>query len=97
MAGQEEVSLGDTRNMAYMGTVVVRGRAKGVVVSTGMHTEMGHITKMIQEAEDDQTPLQRRLEHLGKSLVIFCLGVCACGGSGYLAGRAHVSYVSSRC
>ncbi|MDO7786207.1 calcium-transporting P-type ATPase, PMR1-type [Desulforamulus aquiferis] len=77
MAGQEEVSLGDTRNMAYMGTVVVRGRAKGVVVSTGMHTEMGHITKMIQEAEDDQTPLQRRLEHLGKSLVIFCLGVCA--------------------
>lgn len=77
MAGQEEVNLGDTRNMAYMGTVVVRGRGKGVVVSTGMHTEMGNITRMIQEAEGDETPLQRRLEHLGKSLVVFCLGVCA--------------------
>lgn len=77
MAGQEEVTLGDTRNMAYMGTVVVRGRGKGVVVATGMHTEMGHITRMIQEAEDDDTPLQRRLEQLGKALVGFCLLVCA--------------------
>lgn len=77
MAGQEEICLGDTRNMAYMGTVVVRGRGRGAVVSTGMYTEMGNITKMIQEAEDDQTPLQRRLEQLGKALVLFCLVVCA--------------------
>ncbi|GAB6157361.1 calcium-transporting P-type ATPase, PMR1-type [Desulfotomaculum varum] len=77
MAGQEDVSLGDTRNMAYMGTVVVRGRGKGVVVATGMQTEMGQITKMIHEATGDQTPLQRRLEQLGKALVIFCLMVCA--------------------
>lgn len=77
MAGQEEVALGDTRNMAYMGTVVVRGRGTGVVVNTGMHTEMGHITRMIQEAEEDVTPLQRRLEQLGKVLVVFCLLVCA--------------------
>ncbi len=76
MAGQEEISLGDTRNMAYMGTVVVRGRGSGVVVNTGMHTEMGHITRMIQEAEEDVTPLQRRLEQLGKILVAFCLLVC---------------------
>ncbi|WP_273483226.1 calcium-transporting P-type ATPase, PMR1-type [Desulforamulus ruminis] len=76
MAGVEEVSLGDTRNMAYMGTVVVRGRGRGVVTATGMQTEMGHITKMIQEAEEDQTPLQRRLEQLGKTLVLFCLVVC---------------------
>ncbi|CCO07199.1 calcium-transporting P-type ATPase, PMR1-type [Desulforamulus hydrothermalis] len=77
MAGQEDVSLGDTRNMAYMGTVVVRGRGKGVVVATGMQTEMGQITKMIQEAAEDQTPLQRRLEQLGKTLVVFCLIICA--------------------
>ncbi|MEG6522158.1 calcium-transporting P-type ATPase, PMR1-type [Desulfotomaculum sp. 1211_IL3151] len=77
MAGETEISLGDTRNMAYMGTVIVRGRGKGVVVSTGMHTEMGHITRMIQEAEEDQTPLQRRLEQLGRYLVAFCLLVCA--------------------
>ncbi|GAB6181085.1 calcium-transporting P-type ATPase, PMR1-type [Desulfotomaculum defluvii] len=77
MAGETEVSLGDTRNMAYMGTVVVRGRGKGVIVDTGMHTEMGHITRMIQEAEEDQTPLQRRLDQLGRVLVAFCLLVCA--------------------
>lgn len=76
MAGETEISLGDTRNMAYMGTVIVRGRGKGVVVATGMHTEMGHITRMIQEAEEDQTPLQRRLEQLGRYLVAFCLLIC---------------------
>ncbi|AEF94131.1 ATPase, P-type (transporting), HAD superfamily, subfamily IC [Desulfotomaculum nigrificans CO-1-SRB] len=77
MAGQEDITLGDIRNMCYMGTVVVRGRGKGVVVVTGMYTEMGHITRMIQEAEDDETPLQRRLAQLGKVLVAFCLVICA--------------------
>ncbi|ABO50219.1 ATPase, P-type (transporting), HAD superfamily, subfamily IC [Desulforamulus reducens MI-1] len=77
MADQSEVSLGDTHNMAYMGTVVVRGKGKGIVVATGMFTEMGHITKMIQEAAEEQTPLQRRLDQLGKALVVFCLLICA--------------------
>ncbi|WP_003541582.1 calcium-transporting P-type ATPase, PMR1-type [Desulfotomaculum nigrificans] len=77
MAGQGDITLGDIRNMCYMGTVVVRGRGKGVVVVTGMYTEMGHITRMIQEAEDDETPLQRRLAQLGKVLVAFCLVICA--------------------
>lgn len=71
-----ETSLGDTYNMAYFGTVVTRGRGKGLVVSTGMGTEMGQIAGLIQEAETEQTPLQRRLAQVGTWLVSFCLLIC---------------------
>ncbi|MTI79791.1 MAG: calcium-transporting P-type ATPase, PMR1-type [Firmicutes bacterium] len=74
---EENVNLGDTRNMAFMGTVVTRGRARGVVVSTGMASEMGQIAGMIQEVGEEQTPLQRRLAQMGKVLVTFCLIICA--------------------
>ena len=71
------IGLGDTRNMAYMGTSVTRGRARGIVVATGMATEMGQIAGLIQEVTEEQTPLQRRLAQMGKVLVGFCLVVCA--------------------
>lgn len=74
---RQAVALGETRNMAYMGTAVTRGRGKGVVVATGMATEMGRIASLIQEAERAATPLQRRLAHLGKMLVGLCLFICA--------------------
>ncbi len=74
---KQAVSMAETRNMAYMGTVVTRGRGRGVVVATGMGTEMGRIAGLIQEAEKFQTPLQRRLAHLGKVLVALCLFICA--------------------
>ncbi|MEG6615196.1 calcium-transporting P-type ATPase, PMR1-type [Peptococcaceae bacterium 1198_IL3148] len=77
MVEQENIGLGDTCNMAYMGTVVTRGRAKGLVVATGMATEMGHIAGMMQQVTEEVTPLQRRLAQLGKYLVSFCLLVCA--------------------
>lgn len=73
----QKVSLGETRNMVYMGTTVTRGRGKGVVVATGMATEMGRIASMIQEAEKAATPLQRRLALLGRALVGLCLVICA--------------------
>lgn len=73
----KDLALGDTRNMAYLGTVVTRGRGRGLVVHTGMATEMGHIAGMIQEAGQEETPLQRRLAQLGKGLVAFCLFICA--------------------
>jgi len=69
-------SLGDVSNMAFFGTVVTRGRAKGIVVATGMNTEMGQIAGLIQEAEPEQTPLQRRLAQVGTWLVSFCLLIC---------------------
>ena len=68
---------GDATNMAYLGTVVTRGRGRGVVVSTGMATEMGQIAGMIQETARVETPLQHRLAQLGRWLVAFCLFICA--------------------
>lgn len=76
-------SLRDTQitihkqNMAFMGTLAVLGRGKIIVTKTGMDTEMGKIAGMMGKIDDDQTPLQRRLDLLGKQLVAFCLIICA--------------------
>ncbi len=66
-------SLGDRKNTAFSGTVVTYGRGKGVVVSTGMYTQIGLIATMLQSVEDEETPLQRRLDQLGKTLGYACL------------------------
>ena len=68
---------GDATNMAYFGTVATRGRGMGVVVTTGMATEMGQIAGMIQQVDRVETPLQHRLAQLGRWLVAFCLFICA--------------------
>jgi len=73
---QEETTLGDRKNMVYAGTVITRGRGKAAVCSTGMQTEVGKIYGMIQEAEPEDTPLQRRLNRLGKWMVWGCLAIC---------------------
>ncbi|GAB7388075.1 calcium-translocating P-type ATPase, SERCA-type [Bacillaceae bacterium] len=70
---EPEVALGDQRNMAFMGTLVTRGAATGIVVQTGMDTEMGKIADLIQSTESVQTPLQQRLEQLGKILILVAL------------------------
>ncbi len=67
------VSIGDQKNMAFMGTMITRGSGTGVVVATGMNTAMGQIANMLQNAEQMETPLQRRLEQLGKILIIVAL------------------------
>ncbi len=67
------LALGDRSNMVFMGTVISRGRARAIVVETGMHTEMGMIAHLMRETVQEQTPLQRRLEQLGKILVILSL------------------------
>lgn len=74
---RSDVPLGDRKNMGYMGTMVVRGTAKAVVVDTGMRTEMGRIAHLIQSTETVQTPLQRRLEQLGKILIAVALMLTA--------------------
>jgi Ca2+-transporting ATPase len=87
-SGEEDAGLGDRRNMVYMGTTVTRGRATAVIVQTGMSTEMGRIAGLMQEVADEETPLQRRLEQLGKWLVLGCLLVCALVvGVGLLTAR----------
>ncbi|MBQ8028927.1 MAG: cation-translocating P-type ATPase [Clostridia bacterium] len=71
-----EVPLGDRKNMAYMGSTVVYGRGKAVVVATGMETEMGKIADAIAQAEEGQTPLQIKLAQLSKILTWLVLGIC---------------------
>ena len=65
--------LGDRRNTAFMGTTVSYGRGRGVVTSTGMNTQLGLIATMLQSVETEQTPLQRRLDELGRTLSIGAL------------------------
>ena len=74
--GQEEIPLGDRKNMCYMGSTVVYGRGKAVIVKTGMDTEMGKIAGALAAAADEQTPLQRKLDQLGKTLSWIVLGIC---------------------
>ena len=71
-----DIPLGDRRNMVYMGSTVVYGRGKAVVVATGMETEMGKIADAIAQAEESQTPLQLKLAQLSKILTKLVLGIC---------------------
>lgn len=78
-AGKGKTSLkgADKKSFVYMGTVIINGRAKAVVNETGMNTEMGKIADMLQNIESDDTPLQKKLEHLGKFIAYGCLAICA--------------------
>lgn len=73
---QEDIGIGDRVNMAYSSSLVTYGRASGIVVETGMGTEIGKIASMIESQEDMKTPLQKRLEVLGKTLGLAALAIC---------------------
>lgn len=74
---ERDVPIGDRKNSAFMGTVVSYGRGRGVVTGTGMHTQLGLIAEMLQKVEDEGTPLQKRLDQLGKILGWGALIICA--------------------
>ncbi len=74
--GQDDVPLGDRKNMCYMGSTIVYGRGKALITRTGMDTEMGKIAGALAATAEEQTPLQRKLDELGKTLSKLVLGIC---------------------
>lgn len=74
--GSDNVPLGDRKNMCYMGSNVVYGHGRAVVVATGMDTEMGKIADALEQAENGDTPLQQKLNQLSRILSILVLGIC---------------------
>jgi Ca2+-transporting ATPase len=73
----KEIPLGDRKNSAFMSTMVTYGRGRGLVTGTGMNTQIGMIAEMIQSYEDEDTPLQQKLQQLGKVLGTACIAICA--------------------
>lgn len=73
----DNLALGDRRNMVYMATLVTYGRGQVLITETAMRTELGKIANMIQEVEEEQTPLQRRLDQLGKAVTLGALVIIA--------------------
>lgn len=72
-----DLAIGDRKNMGFLGTVAVSGKAYMIVTETGLQTELGKIASLLQEGKEEQTPLQIRLEELGHRLVWICLGIVA--------------------
>lgn len=73
----KDASLGDQKNMVFAGTFAVQGTAEAVVVETGQHTELGKIASMVNDVEAEETPMQKKLDDLGKKLGLLILAICA--------------------
>ncbi|MCD7894419.1 MAG: cation-translocating P-type ATPase [Erysipelotrichaceae bacterium] len=84
----EKVGIGDRVNMVFSSSLITYGRGKGIVVETGMNTEVGKIADILNETESNETPLQKKLNDLGKTLGIACLVICVViFGIGLLYGK----------
>ena len=96
--GVDDVPLGDRKNMCYMGSTVVYGRGRAVVVGTGMKTEMGKIAGALNEAKEELTPLQMKLAELSRILTIMVIVICVVifavdllrSGIGNVAAEPHM-------
>ncbi len=88
----QDIPLGDRKNTVFMSTLITYGRGKGLVTGTGMHTQIGLIAEMLQSYENEPTPLQQKLEHLGKILGSICLVIC---GIVFIYGLFRDTHLSS--
>lgn len=93
---ESETPLAERSNMLFKGTAVTRGSAKGVVVHTGMNTELGKISELVSEAEEEKTPLEQHLDQLGNRLVWFALGtILVVAVAGILRGKEFLLMVET--
>ena len=93
---EKDIPLAERSSMLFKGTAVTRGSGKGVVVATGMETELGNISSLVEEAEEEITPLERRLSQLGHRLIWVTLGIAALVTiSGAVSGRDLVLMIRS--
>jgi Ca2+-transporting ATPase len=93
---KENVSLAERASMAFKGTAVTRGSGEGVVVATGMDTELGRISALVEEAEEEVTPLEKRLERLGRHLIWVTLAIgAAVAVAGILAGKGALLMIET--
>lgn len=76
LGDRKDIPLGDRKNMIYMGSTVVYGRGTAVVVGIGMNTEMGKIANALTQAQDEKTPLQKKLSQLSRTLTYLVIGIC---------------------
>ena len=87
----EDISFAEQRNCVFMGTIITHGKAKGIVIATGINTQMGLISQMLESVGEDETPLQRKLSEFGQKLGIACLiTVAIIFALGILRGIPHI-------
>lgn len=92
----EDAPLAERASMAYKGTAITRGSGVGLVVSTGMETELGEISSLVEQAEEEQTPLEERLDELGQKLVVITLAIAALVAiSGVVQGREILQMIET--
>ncbi|MGD8752896.1 MAG: cation-transporting P-type ATPase, partial [Anaerolineales bacterium] len=92
----EDSPLAERADMAYKGTAITRGSGLGVVVTTGMQTELGEISALVEQAEEEQTPLEERLDGLGQKLIIVTLAIAALVAIiGILQGRETLQMIET--
>ena len=85
----EETAIGDRKNLVYSGTTISNGRGKGIAIGTGMKTEFGKIATMLQDVEEEETPLEKNLARVGKLLGYASLGIVAVvAGLGIIRGHS---------
>ncbi|MGI9435458.1 MAG: cation-translocating P-type ATPase [Geminicoccaceae bacterium] len=88
--------VAERKNMAFKGTAITQGSGRGIVVGTGMATELGRISKLVEEAEPETSPLEKRLDHLGHRLIWLTLLLAALtAGAGILRGREIVAMLET--
>jgi len=91
-----EVPLAERANMVFKGTAITRGSGEGVIVAAGMETELGRVSSLVEEAEEEVTPLEKRLEQLGHRLIWVTLGIGALVAiSGIVAGKSVLLMVET--